>query len=175
MIDRAPKLMFVLSHDYGELFRATYLLAGYEFQSVFLMPERLLAVNRGGLPGPALAYRSFVDVFEAVDVERPDVVFLFSGYLYTINNLFHVDTVQALVRKLRERECRLVTSDPFQGILADVDDSTFSDAHPRKAWLTWLFIHIYYLIGFKNRFFVFYQWAWAYLTFRRGARLIQES
>jgi NADH dehydrogenase len=43
------------------------------------------------------------------------------------------------------------------------------------AWLTWLFIHIYYLIGFKNRFFVFYQWAWAYLTFRRGARLIQES
>lgn len=43
------------------------------------------------------------------------------------------------------------------------------------AWITWLFIHIYYLIGFKNRFFVFYQWAWAYLTFRRGARLIQES
>lgn len=131
--------MFVLSHDYGELFRAAYLLAGHEFQSVFLMPERLLAVNRGGLPGPALAYRSFVDVCDAVDAERPDVVFLFSGYLYTINNLFHVDTVQALVRELRERECRLVTSDPFQGILADVDESTFDDAHPRKAWLTWLF------------------------------------
>lgn len=43
------------------------------------------------------------------------------------------------------------------------------------AWLTWLLIHIYYLIGFKNRFLVFFQWAWAYLTFRRGARLIQEK
>ena len=40
------------------------------------------------------------------------------------------------------------------------------------AWLAWLFVHIYYLISFKNRFFVFYQWAWSYLTFRRGARLI---
>lgn len=43
------------------------------------------------------------------------------------------------------------------------------------AWMTWLVVHIYYLIGFKNRIFVFAQWAWAYLTFRRGARLIQEK
>lgn len=40
------------------------------------------------------------------------------------------------------------------------------------AWLAWLFIHIYYLVGFKNKFFVFLQWAWSYVTFRRGARLI---
>lgn len=40
------------------------------------------------------------------------------------------------------------------------------------AWLAWLVVHIYYLTGFKNRFFVVVQWAMAYLTFRRGARLI---
>jgi NADH:ubiquinone reductase (H+-translocating) len=40
------------------------------------------------------------------------------------------------------------------------------------AWLVWLFIHIYYLIGFKNKFFVFLEWAWSYVTFRKGARLI---
>ena len=40
------------------------------------------------------------------------------------------------------------------------------------AWAIWLFVHIYYLIGFKNRIFVFMQWAWAYFTFKRGARLI---
>lgn len=40
------------------------------------------------------------------------------------------------------------------------------------AWLTWLFIHIYYLIGFRNRLFVFLQWTWSYMTFKRGARLI---
>jgi NADH dehydrogenase len=40
------------------------------------------------------------------------------------------------------------------------------------AWLAWIVVHIYYLIGFKNRFMVFIEWAWAYFTFQRGARLI---
>jgi NADH dehydrogenase len=40
------------------------------------------------------------------------------------------------------------------------------------AWLLWLVVHIYFLVGFKNRLFVVLQWAWAYLSFRRGARLI---
>lgn len=40
------------------------------------------------------------------------------------------------------------------------------------AWLAWLFIHIVYLNGFRNRVFVFFSWAWSYLTFARGARLI---
>ncbi len=43
------------------------------------------------------------------------------------------------------------------------------------AWLGWLFIHIYYLIGFRNRFFVFLQWTWSYLTFSKGARLIVDK
>ena len=40
------------------------------------------------------------------------------------------------------------------------------------AWLVWLFIHIVLLIGFKNRVVVLIQWAWAYVTWQRGARLI---
>jgi NADH dehydrogenase len=40
------------------------------------------------------------------------------------------------------------------------------------AWLAWLTIHIFFLIGFRNRFLVITQWAWAYLTYQRGARLI---
>jgi NADH dehydrogenase len=43
------------------------------------------------------------------------------------------------------------------------------------AWLAWLTIHIYFLIGFRNRFLVLTQWAWAYLTFERAARLITGS
>lgn len=42
------------------------------------------------------------------------------------------------------------------------------------AWFTWLFVHIYYLTGFKNRLLVVLQWGWSYLTFRRGARLIVD-
>jgi NADH:ubiquinone reductase (H+-translocating) len=43
------------------------------------------------------------------------------------------------------------------------------------AWLSWLFIHIMFLIGFRNRLLVFIQWAWSYVTYERGARLITGS
>lgn len=43
------------------------------------------------------------------------------------------------------------------------------------AWLLWIFIHIFFLIGFRNRVFVLIEWAWAYLTYQRGARLITEA
>ena len=40
------------------------------------------------------------------------------------------------------------------------------------AWLVWIFVHIFFLIGFRNRFVVLFEWAWAYLTFQRSSRLI---
>jgi NADH:ubiquinone reductase (H+-translocating) len=40
------------------------------------------------------------------------------------------------------------------------------------AWLAWLLVHIYYLVGFRNRVMVLLEWAWAYMTYRRGAQLI---
>ena len=40
------------------------------------------------------------------------------------------------------------------------------------AWFAWLAIHVFFLIGFRNRFLVMTQWAWAYVTYQRGARLI---
>lgn len=43
------------------------------------------------------------------------------------------------------------------------------------AWIIWLFIHIYYLIGFKNKFMVFVQWAFSYLSYRKGARLVVDK
>ncbi|REK19731.1 MAG: NAD(P)/FAD-dependent oxidoreductase [Actinobacteria bacterium] len=40
------------------------------------------------------------------------------------------------------------------------------------AWFSWLAIHIWYLIGFRNKLVVLISWAWAYISFRRGARII---
>jgi NADH dehydrogenase len=40
------------------------------------------------------------------------------------------------------------------------------------AWLGWLFVHIMFLIGFRNRLIVIIQWFWSYITYERGARLI---
>jgi NADH:ubiquinone reductase (H+-translocating) len=43
------------------------------------------------------------------------------------------------------------------------------------AWLSWAFVHLFFLIGFRNRLMVFFSWAWSYLTFNQGARLITGS
>ncbi len=40
------------------------------------------------------------------------------------------------------------------------------------AWLTWVFVHIFFLIGFRNRVMVMLEWGWSYFTYQRGARLI---
>jgi len=42
------------------------------------------------------------------------------------------------------------------------------------AWLLWSFVHILFLIGFRNRFRVFMEWMWFYFTFKRGVRLITD-
>lgn len=43
------------------------------------------------------------------------------------------------------------------------------------AWVGWLVVHIYYLIGFKNKILVLFQWAYSYFTYGRGARLLMEQ
>jgi NADH dehydrogenase len=43
------------------------------------------------------------------------------------------------------------------------------------AWLAWLVVHIFFLVGFRNRFSVFREWIWTYLTYQDSARLITGS
>ncbi|MDQ6622734.1 MAG: NAD(P)/FAD-dependent oxidoreductase [Verrucomicrobiota bacterium] len=43
------------------------------------------------------------------------------------------------------------------------------------AWLAWLFVHVLFLVGFRNRVAVLLQWAWAYISFNKGARLITRN
>jgi NADH dehydrogenase len=45
----------------------------------------------------------------------------------------------------------------------------------RPAWLLWLFVHIMYLVGFRNRVSVFIEWAYSFVTYQRGVRLITAS
>lgn len=40
------------------------------------------------------------------------------------------------------------------------------------AWVSWIFVHLWFLAGFRNRVAVFFNWFWSYITYRRGARLI---
>ena len=43
------------------------------------------------------------------------------------------------------------------------------------AWLAWLFVHVLLLVGFRNRLAVIFSWAWSYVTFNRGSRLITRK
>ena len=43
------------------------------------------------------------------------------------------------------------------------------------AWMAWLFVHVLFLVGFRNRIAVLLQWAWAYFSFNKGARLITRN
>ncbi len=56
--------------------------------------------------------------------------------------------------------------------IADFGKVRFSG---RIAWLLWLFVHIMYLVGFRNRVSVFIQWAYSYLTYQGGARVITRA
>lgn len=43
------------------------------------------------------------------------------------------------------------------------------------AWLAWLFVHLIFLVGFRNRTAVLFQWAYSYFSNRRGARIITHQ
>ena len=56
-----------------------------------------------------------------------------------------------------------------------VADLKFMHLSGLPAWVAWLFVHIIFLVGFRNRLLVLFQWAWAYFTFDKGARLITRN
>ncbi len=83
---------------------------------------------------------------------------------------------------IRQRVAGQATSQPFRyrnkGNLATVGrsfgiaDLGWLRFEGFVGWILWLAVHIFFLIGFRNRVLVLFQWAWAYFTFQRGARLI---
>jgi NADH dehydrogenase len=56
-----------------------------------------------------------------------------------------------------------------------VADLNFIHLSGLPAWIVWLFIHIIFLVGYRNRIAVLMEWAWAYVTFNKGARLITRN
>ena len=67
----------------------------------------------------------------------------------------------------------IMSQEAFQKAHAKAEDMGHQSLFPEH--LLWVFIHIAYLIEFDNRLLVLFQWAWNYVTRRRGARLITEG
>jgi NADH dehydrogenase len=101
-----------------------------------------------GVAQPALQMGNFVGKAIAADLthhRRPAFHYFDKGDLATIGRVAAVARVEW----------------PFKAHLSGF-----------PAWLTWMVVHIFYLIGFRNRIAVFSQWVWNYFTFTRSARLI---
>ncbi|MAF67199.1 MAG: hypothetical protein CMJ84_16270 [Planctomycetes bacterium] len=120
---RPARLLFVLDNDYGELTTLMYLLLGQELvgSTTLLLPERLFANNAAALPGRTHRYDTLADIMDRVEREQPEVVFLCSAYLMTIHELLTLEELEELVGFLRARRCRIVTTDPFLGVLSQGD------------------------------------------------------
>lgn len=123
---RGPRLMFVLDNDYGELTTVMLLLFAQELaaRSTLLLSERVYLNNRDVLPGRTHAFTSLEEIMQAVDRERPDVVFLCSAHLISLHGILTLDEQEQLLAFLRDEHCRVVTTDPFLGLLSDLGGST---------------------------------------------------
>jgi len=104
-----------------------------------------------GVAQPAMQMGDHVAKMVAADLEgkpRPAFRYFDKGDMATIGRMDAVAKVEW----------------PFKGHLSGF-----------PAWATWLSVHIFFLIGFRNRLSVFAAWIWTYFTFTRGARLITGS
>ena len=132
MLDTAtqPRLLFLISNDFGELSTAVSFVHGTSLGALLLLPDRLCRVNDTHLPVPHGPYRSVADVLQAVEQYRPNIVFLFSGYLFAVNGIFECQAFAGLVARLQQDGVLVVTSDPFLGLLWQVDASTVNNRLP---------------------------------------------
>lgn len=114
------RLLFILDNDFGELTTVMYLLFGQRWidDMMVLVPERLYKTNNDAFPGRTFCYQSLQDVERVIGSFHPDIVFLCSGYLYAMHNIFSHGELAYLVDLLEKRNCPVVTADPFLGVLS---------------------------------------------------------
>jgi NADH:ubiquinone reductase (H+-translocating) len=149
----ASKWLGVSSDPAGRIFVDRELrLEGHP--EIFVIGDTALALDEGGEPLPGLAPVAMQQgTYVGKQIARrlrgsktgKNFHYIDKGMLATVGRAFAV----AEIWKLR-----------LYGLLA---------------WLVWVFVHIMYLVGFRNRVLVLTEWAWAYLTFQRGVRLIVED
>jgi hypothetical protein len=113
-----PRLMFVLTAAFGELFNAMYMVMGCGFRTSFAMREPWYSLNRTSLPGASYRFEDLDSLMAAIEREKPDLVCLFSGYLYASDQIIEFGELDRLVKYLHARGTKTVTSDPFLGLIS---------------------------------------------------------
>lgn len=111
------KLVFILSNDYGEYLMARYFIAGLKAKVVFLLPDNLYQTNCRTEQIESYKYNTLKDIMALLKQQKPKAVFLFSGYLFVINKILQLKDLIKLIDYLDSQRIKVVTSDPYQGLL----------------------------------------------------------
>jgi hypothetical protein len=133
---RNARLVFIVGFDYGELALFMYFALGQEFlnRTTLLLPDRLFGKNKDVLPGRTIPYGSLEEILTTINREKPDIVFLLSGYLFHLHGTLSLQSLHALTSELDQRGCHVVTSDPFMGLLSNLSEAKtgaiFTDDFP---------------------------------------------
>jgi len=177
-------------------------VTGIDAEGIWIGPERIhtrTVLWAAGVAASPLAQTLGVPLDRAGRVlVKPDLTVPGLDDVYVIGDLAHLETdgvlvpgvapaamqqgwhvAQNIIRTMKDQP-RLPFRYVDKGMLATIGrGAAVAKIGPIKAsglfaWLLWLFVHILFLIGFRNRLLVMIQWACSYVTFDRGARLITE-
>lgn len=122
-------------------------------REVFVLGDLSSHADAGGRPLPGVALVAMQEGFYAADIIKKEV----AGRAQTPRPTFEYFDLGQMATIGRSRAISEFRGLKLTGVLA---------------WWFWLLVHIYRLSGFRNRLSVLVQWAWSYMTFGRGARLI---
>ena len=112
-----PRILCLLSADFGEYVTASLLTRAQPFDVHFALPEALAPYIAPGQRGHSV-YRDFAAAASLVASTRPDLVLLASGYLYAVNRLALPDEIAGLVQGLKDSRTPFATTDPWLRIWA---------------------------------------------------------
>ncbi len=123
MAESNTPIVLVVCNDYGELALAMYLIHRQSFaeDTVLMLPPGLHSKNSDILPGRTFVYHSIDDIRIKLETNAPGILGLLSGYLMPIHRLCEPDELQSLLQITQETGWKCFSSDPFLGLLEDVN------------------------------------------------------
>jgi hypothetical protein len=137
-----PRILFVVSGAYGDLALAVSFVFGQDFsgETAIALRPKPYRLNRDSLPLQTYRFNSAKDIIRATIMWEARIVFLLSGYGLPVEGLTSPSELGRLVKDLRNRNCCVVTSDPFLGSASTVMESEVLDMlPPAEGWVTKLF------------------------------------
>ena len=91
------------------------------------------------------------------------------------NSLLSPGSERLVARPASPRaEDGVISRSALLAIVVAIGLVAYLGVRPHQPWILWLTVHLIELVGFRNRLVVLFEWAWAYLTYQRGARVIIE-